>query len=117
MNILRYFDKIFKRKSLLPDSKINENNLFIDIRYNNGLITNTIHSKFTIPVNSKLSKDECEQLLYDILKGYQEKLYEPIWDDNTGEIQINKIAHIPFTKEIYWPAPDYTKGSPKIEHL
>ena len=69
------------------------------------------HAKYTIPVGN-LSKKEAEKTLGDLMSLYKEEIE---WDDSIGELTINGSASLVYNKTYFFPSPDYSAGSPKIE--
>ena len=87
--IIKRFRKMFKRKSLIPTGKryINE--------YDNECM------EFTISIKN-LSKEE-DKAITELISNYKEEI---IWDDVTGEVIIDGLKNLPYSKEYWLPTPD-----------
>lgn len=68
----------------------------------------SIYQKFLIPVGG-LSKQRAEQELAQLIADYRD---EVSWDDNMGTVSINGSAHIPFSKQWWFPKGE---DSPEVE--
>jgi hypothetical protein len=68
----------------------------------------SIYQKFLIPVGG-LSKQRAEQEIAQLIADYRD---EVSWDDNLGTVSINGSAHIPFSKQWWFPKAE---DSPEVE--
>lgn len=59
-------------------------------------------------VKNLFKKDDVSELISD----YNEEID---WDDNRGEVKINGSKHLPYTKQIWFPSPDYNGETPQFE--
>jgi len=68
----------------------------------------SIYQKFLIPVGG-LSKQRAEQEIAQLIADYRD---EVSWDDNLGTVSINGAAHIPFSKQWWFPKGE---DSPEVD--
>lgn len=90
--LLKWIKNLFKK----DDVKV--------IRHNNKIT-------FKIPVET-LSKEQVDKCVSELISHYNEEID---WDDNRGEVKINGSKHLPYTKQIWFPSPDYNGENPQFE--
>ena len=67
-----------------------------------NLLTNELKMVFKIPVGEKSTSD-VSKMLDEMLASYKEDIK---WDENTGEVNINSLKQLPFTKQVYFVNKD-----------
>ncbi len=76
-----------------------------------AVVNSSYKTKFIIPVGGK-SKTMARQTLNSLMQSYRENVE---FDNDSGELNINGKAMMPFTKEIWIPEGD--QGTPQIENI
>lgn len=76
-----------------------------------AVVNSSYRTKFIIPVGGK-SKSMAKQTLGSLMQSYRENIN---FDNESGELQVNGKAMMPFSKE-YW-IPEGDNGSPQIENV
>jgi len=76
-----------------------------------AVVNSSYKTKFIIPVGGK-SKTMAKQTLGSLMQSYRENVD---FDNESGELQINGKAMMPFSKE-YW-IPEGDQGTPQIENI
>jgi hypothetical protein len=76
-----------------------------------AVVNSSYKTKFVIPVGGK-SKTMAKQTLGSLMQSYRENVN---FDNESGELEINGKAMMPFSKE-YW-IPEGDQGTPTIENI
>lgn len=76
-----------------------------------AVVNSSYRTKFVIPVGGK-SKSMAKQTLGSLMQSYRENIN---FDTDSGELQVNGKAMMPFSKEYWIPSGD--SGEPTIENI
>lgn len=104
MKIINWFKNLFKRKEeKQPYVKIDE---YFDENGHRRV-------KYTISIG-KMTLKERENIVAKHLNSYKEDVK---WDDSMCELTINGSMSLPYTKQIWFPSPDFNDDDIKLESV